>query len=525
MARGLLISLLLLAGCSAIVDTDKYRGSGSPATAHDAGGDTGAMTGDGDQGDGDALAHPPSHHDAGPVGMDGGKDTALDAGTDAGPDGGRHDAMIPQPEAGPISVDAGTDAGKDAGPAPEPDAGHDAGPPPEVFPPDPDPAAITFKSLTTSDMSAVVVPPSSNAPIIFYRGKATNSDDLGMVVCANPTCSSTTTVPLEVPGKAGVNVHALIDRSGLPIVAYQDAESGAARFLRCSDATCSASNAWTFEQATPAGNKGIGQWSAIAIAKNGFPLVSYYDDVARDLRATLCNRPDCCEPGKTCAETVEHPPRSFAVAGATEDLGTMGSAAVGNDGLPVFAYYDATVHGLGFARCSDETCSAAIDTRVLDSADGTVVGQFTAMTLGHGGFPLIFYYDVTNKDLKLARCLKADCSERDIRVVDGQAGDVGMYASVAMPSDGRAAVTYFDEGNGHLMFLKCNDTRCSAPHTHRIDHASVTAGLWTSLTLRPVSELPVITFVTRELSGMPPSEHNRLTIAFCGNTTCVEPTP
>jgi hypothetical protein len=45
--------------------------------------------------------------------------------------------------------------------------------------------------------------------------------------------------------------------------------------------------------------------------------------------------------------------------------------------------------------------------RTLDSTGG--VGEYTSIAIGADGFPVISYYDITNADLKVAKCANAQC--------------------------------------------------------------------------------------------------------------------
>jgi hypothetical protein len=506
--KALWAPLLLLGGCSVMVDTAQYRGerdeyvdSGEPislgdsAVRPDADGPTPDDDGGTDEHSRDAGAHDASP-DAG---------TALDAGSDAALEAAP-DANMAEPDAA-LADAAPADAAR---PEHEPDAQVDAG---SDGPEGPESAPITFKRLVTGDMSSLVIG-ADGRPLVFFHGKAEESNDLGVVRCNDPECLSTNTRALDVPDHAGVHVRALVDREGKPVVSYQEMVHGQAKFLRCGDATCKTHVSFTLEQAA-----GLGQWSAITLANNGFPLVSYYDAEARDLRAALCTQPDCCDVGKSCAETSERAPALFTVAGTHSHVGQQGAVAVGGDGLPVFAYYDESAGGLGFARCSDALCSGPIDSRVLDTAGAAEVGQHASMTIGRDGFPLIFYFDATHGDLKRAKCNDAACLNPDIRVVDGAgAGDpvVGQYTSIAMPSDGLALVSYYDASQRDLKVAKCRDSACSSAHVHRVDGASEEVGEWTSLSLRPGSERPVISYATVE------SGKRRLRLAFCGNDACYD---
>src|SRR5512138_1851477 len=65
--------------------------------------------------------------------------------------------------------------------------------------------------------------------------------------------------------------------------------------------------------------------------------------------------------------------------------------------------------------------------RVVDS--GGDVGRYTSIAVGADGLPIIAYYDATNADLKIAHCDDATCATAALRTVDS-AGDVGADTSI-----------------------------------------------------------------------------------------------
>jgi hypothetical protein len=131
------------------------------------------------------------------------------------------------------------------------------------------------------------------------------------------------------------------------------------------------------------------------------------------------------------------------------------SIAVGANGNPVISYFwnqsgSATQMTSGFlsvAACVDPTCSDATVTSLESTG---VTGQGSAIAIGPTGYPVIAYYDRTNQDLKLARCSNSSCTAAELSIIDS-AGKVGSWEnSVAVASDGRIVITYFDETNQAL---------------------------------------------------------------------------
>jgi len=67
-----------------------------------------------------------------------------------------------------------------------------------------------------------------------------------------------------------------------------------------------------------------------------------------------------------------------------------------------------------------------------------------------GGIGSIAYYDKTNGDLKYAKKTIPD-GEWEIQVVDSQ-GDVGLYSSLSLDSDGNPHIAYYDKTNDKLKY-------------------------------------------------------------------------
>jgi hypothetical protein len=72
---------------------------------------------------------------------------------------------------------------------------------------------------------------------------------------------------------------------------------------------------------------------------------------------------------------------------------------------------------------------------------------------------LISYYDNTNKDLKVAHCDDAACSNASIYTLDNN-DIVGRYNSITIGVDGIGLVGYTDYDNEDLVVAHCDDLLC-----------------------------------------------------------------
>ena len=75
----------------------------------------------------------------------------------------------------------------------------------------------------------------------------------------------------------------------------------------------------------------VGQYASIAIGADNLPIISYYDNTSKDLKAFHCTNTACTDGTATALDTA----------------GTVGSdtsIAIGADNLPIISYHDVT-HG------------------------------------------------------------------------------------------------------------------------------------------------------------------------------------
>ena len=139
----------------------------------------------------------------------------------------------------------------------------------------------------------------------------------------------------------------------------------------------------------------VGLYTSATVGTDGLPLVSYFDMTDWDLEVVHCGNAGCSA-GNTIT-TVD----------STGDPGSYGSITVGADGLPLISYLGSSLGGLKVAHCGNAACSASNTITTVDSTGN--VGQYTSVTVGADGLPVISYYDDTNDDLKVAHCSNRLC--------------------------------------------------------------------------------------------------------------------
>ncbi len=135
------------------------------------------------------------------------------------------------------------------------------------------------------------------------------------------------------------------------------------------------------------------------------------------------------------------------------------------------------------------TSSLVTSSTTLDSTND--VGQYASAAVGADGFPIVAYYDVTNANLMLKHCTNSSCTTADTAVTLDSTGDVGRFASLAIPFDGKPIIAYEDLTNSKLKVVKCNDTSCSSSYVSTSTLSNVTGAV--SMVIGR-DDLPLIVF-------------------------------
>ena len=192
-----------------------------------------------------------------------------------------------------------------------------------------------------------------------------------------------------------------------------------------------------------------------------------------------------------------------------DDLGRYAAVALTSANIPVISYYDETFKDLKLAVCTDAICSnPTIST--IDSA--FFVGEYVSLKLTSANIPVMSYFDSTKDDLKLAICNNTACTSPTIKTIDST-GSVGEYTSLALTSDDIPVISYLDVTNSALKLAMCDNANCTSSSTQFIDNSD-DVGMYTSLAL-PSSDIPVISYYDYTNSA--------LKLAVCNNATCTSP--
>jgi|GEM_PF-1965934 len=311
-------------------------------------------------------------------------------------------------------------------------------------------------------------------PVVSYYDST--GGDLEIVKCGNAACSSgNTSTTLDSSGTVGLYTSIMLGTNGFPVISYYDQTNGNLKMIACGNAACSSGNTTTTVNSTG----DVGLFTSIALSADGFPVISYFDDSVGvgDLIVVKCGDATCSSGNTT------------TTVNSTNDIGRDNSIVIGTDNFPVISYRDATAGNLVFTKCGNAACSASNTTTTIDSV-GTV-GSDTSVVIGTDGLAVISYYDETNGDLKVIKCGNSTCASGNTTTTVDSTGDVGQDTSITLATDNLPVISYFDVTNADLKVAKCGNAACSSGTTLTTAASSGTSGQYTSITLG-ADNFPVI---------------------------------
>jgi hypothetical protein len=194
-----------------------------------------------------------------------------------------------------------------------------------------------------------------------------------------------------------------VDGYGRPVVAFLEASSRPLTVVRCGNASCTAGNTVASVDSPGSGASGF---QALTIGTDGKPIVAYRDGSSA-LRVVHCGNIDCLPESANTITTVD----------SSAQVGDFVAITIGANGFPVMSYRDATAQALKVAHCGSVDCSPASGNTVttLDDDSGNLA-QGTAIAVGADGSPVVAYYDLTAGALKFAYCGNAKCSPASANV-------------------------------------------------------------------------------------------------------------
>jgi hypothetical protein len=332
--------------------------------------------------------------------------------------------------------------------------------------------------------SALALDTSGN-PVVAYHDLI--GRDLKLLHCDDPRCSGDESANIAVPdaaGMVGTYISLVLDADGDPVISYYDSQAGKLELLHCDDPYCRGDESANI--AVPDPSEIAGMHTSLALDAKGLPVISYYDSVNGQLKVLHCDDPGCRgdESGNIAAPDVDG------------DVGLYTSLVLDAEGNPVISYYDATRSRLKILRCDDPACRGN-EAANIATPDPGAAGWYSSLALDAQGNPVVAYFDSAAGRIELLHCDDPKCSgdESENAVVIDSAGTVGGYLSMALDGAANPVISYYDASNGDLKLARCVDPPCRTPESWRITALDSTAdlGLYTSLAL-DAGERPVISY-------------------------------
>ncbi|MBI2633442.1 MAG: hypothetical protein HYW78_03605 [Parcubacteria group bacterium] len=251
------------------------------------------------------------------------------------------------------------------------------------------------------------------------------------------------------------------------------------------------------------GGTSKGTESDLTIGADGNPVISYAYYNGLNYSLRIVK----------CGDLLCSTNNTESILDTAGDTGLYTSIAIGTDRFPVIAYYDLTNRNLKVYKCSNETCSTGAAYTVDGSASD--VGKLPSIAIGTDGLPIISYWNATAADLNVAQCGDINCDgtpAATITVVDS-AVQVGAYSAIAIGTNGFPVISYEDASNDDLKFVQCTSKSCSTFNAPVVVDDVVGVG-YTAITIS-TDTTPLISYIEGENSG-----NYKLRVAKCGNPGC-----
>jgi hypothetical protein len=249
----------------------------------------------------------------------------------------------------------------------------------------------------------------------------------------------------------GLHTFIAIGSDGYPIISFGDQIAGSLRLIKCDGVKCNGSR--TTIATIDTQGAWVGWPSAVAIGENDFPIIAYSGNVSvwNPLLIAQCNDL-ACDGADEELSVADHP--DFHV-------GYGISIVIGPDGFPIISHSTELegVASLRVTKCNDPACSG--DDEASTTLQDGVGGGATSMAIANDGFPVIANFNREAHQLVVIKCDDLACTgggESITVVTDDILGD---NLSLALGADGFPVIAYQGNLGPALKVIKCNDLACA----------------------------------------------------------------
>lgn len=381
---------------------------------------------------------------------------------------------------------------------------------------------------TTSTIDAVVPTGVYNSigiggdgyPVVSHINNTTK--DLKVLHCGNIDCSSGNT-STSVDTTVNANGTSLaIGSDGFPVIAYSGLDY-IMYVAKCGNAACSSGNTLTAVDSTVTQNLYA---PSIAIGADTYPVISYAKLVSVspyilvEFYILHCGNTSCSS-GNTIT-TIK------TTSGENGFFGQYNAITKGSDGYPVavFNSYVGSVYSIQVVKCGNAACSSGNSFNSIGSVD--IIA--TDIVKGNDGFPVVSYFDTTNKDYVVVKCGDASCSSGNTStiVVDLTSGG-NAATSIVIGSNTFPVMSYYDSVDADMEILKCGNISCSSGNTLETIASSGSVGINNDVVIG-TDNFPVVSYFDTTNSILKFAKTNaqaiNLKLQYVGQGTgsCASPT-
>lgn len=250
---------------------------------------------------------------------------------------------------------------------------------------------------------------------------------------------------------------------GVIIVSYWRA--GELWLTFCEDPACITRTAVAIDRTPAIADAGRVFPAALVVDKQGLPFLAYFDRIGHQLRTAKCLDPRC---GTVIFSEIDgdgraQPPKTW---GETHSVGWTPQAVLDPAGLPLIAYATSSfTGGIHLARCLDPSCQASVKQQV-----GThlTLSDRIGLVVGADGNPVLAYISwsapsFSESGLRVLRCDDFDCGS--YTVTDASPGMRPYTVGLGLDATGSPLLAVpgsISDTEPGLRVARCLDASCSA---------------------------------------------------------------
>ena len=228
----------------------------------------------------------------------------------------------------------------------------------------------------------------------------------------------------------------------------------------------------------------------------------------KGLVSTIAIRPQVADCNQHCTVFIR-----ITTIDSAGDVGQYSSIAMNRfTSDPIISYYDLTNKDLKVAKCDNDSCTLSTVTTV-DSFGS--VGQGSAIAVGYDGLPIIAYSG--SSTLKVTHCESSKCDgATTITVLDQSLRPTfgGAPPSIAIGPEGLPVISYFEQDNRDVKVAACLDIACTSSSNTVVDGPGYIEGRASIPIAIGADRLPIIAYY---------ATIDKVNVAHCAFSGCQIP--